>query len=89
MLRVTQKRCGAHVLSWADALEAQYRTLELEKPTTSTLVKRPAPSKGRETAKDDASEPAAKKVKANPDTSNEVKRHYENGTLNKVRVCTI
>lgn len=72
------QRTGDLVIEWGEELEAQYRALEKSQPATSTLVKRPAPS-----AKEIKEEPASKKAKT--EELEDIKAHYEKGTLNKVR----
>lgn len=73
------KRAGDYVLDWGEELETQHRLLNHGKPSTSTLVKRPAASK-----KAESSDRASKKVKTEAPSGDEVKIHYEKGSLNKV-----
>ena len=73
-------------MEWGAELEEQYRKYELDNPYTSTLVKRPAGSRQKA-----AGEPPAKKVKSGGGGGgmNDVKSHYQNGTLNKLTVATL
>ncbi|EAS30659.3 ATP-dependent DNA helicase II subunit 1 [Coccidioides immitis RS] len=78
------KRAGEHVLEWGEELETQNRLLENSKPITSTLAKRPAPSR-----KAEGDERATKRVRAESTGDAEVKMHYEKGSLNKLTVTIL
>ncbi|EZF24226.1 ATP-dependent DNA helicase II subunit 1 [Trichophyton rubrum D6] len=80
--KAIDKRTGDLVIEWGEELEAQYRALEKSQPATSTLVKRPAPS-----AKEIKEEPASKKAKT--EELEDIKAHYEKGTLNKLTVAVL
>lgn len=80
------QRAGDYVLSWADELEKQYATIAVEKPASSTLVKRGAKNRAPE---DDAesSKPAKKvKVEADNNIEEEVRRHYQKNNLSRVTI---
>lgn len=73
------------MLSWADELEKQYAQTVPSGPK-STLVKRGA--KDRAADSGDGSEHASKKVKTESGSEgveDEVRLHYQKGTLSKVR----
>ena len=70
------------MVSWGEELEKQHRKHESEHPITSTLAKRPAPSSRQ---KADANEPPSKKAKAGGGGIDDVKQHYAEGSLSKVR----
>lgn len=70
------------MVSWGEELEKQHRTHELEHPATSTLAKRPASSSRQ---KADANEPPSKRAKTGGGGVDDVKQHYADGSLNKVR----
>ncbi|KAI1965982.1 ATP-dependent DNA helicase II subunit 1 [Ophidiomyces ophidiicola] len=78
------KRVGEDVIAWGQELEIHYRLLERRQPATSTLVKRPAPSK-----RDNATERTTKRVKTDGPAADVVKLHYEEGILNKLTVAAL
>ncbi|PGH18302.1 ATP-dependent DNA helicase II subunit 1 [Helicocarpus griseus UAMH5409] len=82
--RQIDKRAGDHVIDWGEELEAQYRQIEAEQPATSTLVKRPA-SRSQEGK-------PSKRTKTDPDAAgaaDEVRMHYQKGTVNKLTVAVL
>ncbi|EEH17728.1 ATP-dependent DNA helicase II subunit 1 [Paracoccidioides brasiliensis Pb03] len=84
--RQIDKRAGEHVIAWGEELESQYLKMETEQPFISTLVKRPA-SRSQEQIKEEPR--PAKKAKTGADAvgaGDEVRMHYEKGTLNKLTV---
>ena len=73
-------------MEWGAELDVQYRKYEQANPYTSTLAKRPAGSRQKV-----ASEPPAKRAKSggNGGGMDDVKGHYQKGTLNKLTVATL
>ncbi|KAA8641818.1 putative DSB repair complex subunit Ku70 [Aspergillus tanneri] len=84
--RQIDKRAGEYVLSWADELEKQYAESAPTGPK-STLVKRGVKDRAAETG--DGDRHASKKIKVEGGPYNvedEVRLHYQKGTLSKLTV---
>ncbi|EEH10394.1 conserved hypothetical protein [Histoplasma capsulatum G186AR] len=87
--RQIDKRAGEFVIAWGEELESQHLMIEAKQPATSTLVKRPA-SRAQDQVKGDSR--PTKKTKTSPDAAgvgDEVKLHYEKGTLNKLTAAVL
>ncbi|EER36607.1 Ku70 [Histoplasma capsulatum H143] len=87
--RQIDKRAGEFVIAWGKELESQHLMIEAKQPATSTLVKRPA-SRAQDQVKGDSR--PTKKTKTSPDAAgvgDEVKLHYEKGTLNKLTAAVL
>ena len=75
------QRAGAYVVDWGNELEAQFKKWQIENQSAvTTLPKRPAPS-GQE-----GGEPKKAKVTNNSGviSDEEMQKHYETDTINKV-----
>ncbi|KAL4992017.1 SPOC like C-terminal domain-containing protein [Aspergillus falconensis] len=85
--RQIDKRAGGYVLDWADELEKQYAEITANQTKSTMIAKRSA-----KVDSTDRAAPPAKKVKAEAGSGNiqdEVRKHFEKGTLSKLTVASL
>lgn len=68
---------------WGKELESQYREIEAKNPNTSTLVKRPAKSRGNN-GDDEGHASKKMKVEGGGSITDDVKKSYGKGAVGKV-----